>query len=726
MTLDELAARLNAKRAGRGYSARCPAHEDSSPSLSINPARNGGIVLHCHAGCSPTDVCRALGLTLADLQPDGPDGQGPHQNGANGKPTIAATYDYTDAAGTLLFQVVRFQPKAFRQRRPDGTGGWTWNLGDTERPLYRLPALTAAILTGETVYVVEGEKDVATLELWGLTATTCPGGAGKWRPEHTATLAGAHVVLIPDADGPGQRHAEAVQKALQGTVASLRTLTLPQPAKDVTEWATGYQGSREALRDLLARPPAPPTSRNEDDKGDDPPDYHLTDMGNGERFAHRHRGQFRYCFPFGRWYRYADGHWQEDTAGHAHAAGKATMREALAEAIALPESGTRTALLKHALRSQSAGKIDAMLTMAQSEPGIPVEPGEWDAQPHLLNLANGTLDLRTEQLRPHAAADLITTKLPYRYDPQATCPQWDAFLSRAFDGHADMLDFIARAVGYSLTGTSGEQCFFFLHGSGANGKSVFLRTLLALFGNAGRTANFSTFLHQRDGGRPRQDLARLAGARLVVAAEAGEGQRFDEELLKSITGGERITARKLYAEDFEFTPQFTLWLAANHRPTIRGADLAIWRRVCLVPFAVTIPEEERIHLDTFCGLLAAELPGILNWALAGHRDWQERGLCKPASVIMATESYRDDSDPLRDFLETKCVLSPQCSVKAAALYAAYKDWCQESGESSRSQTWLGGQLRDRGYHSVKSHGTTTYIGLSLRSGRVGIECAESA
>lgn len=269
MTLDELATRLHAKRAGRGYSARCPAHEDSSPSLSLNPARNGGIVLHCHAGCSPTDVCRALGLTLADLQPDGPDGHGPHENGgngANGKPTIAATYDYTDAAGTLVFQTVRYQPKDFRQRQPDGRGGWVWNLTGCTPVLFRLPKVLAAVQTGETVYLTEGEKDALTLETYGLVATCNPMGAGKWREDYNATLAGAHVVILPDDDKPGRQHAEQVAHALQSIASTVRIAPPFPGAKDVTEWfARG--GTVERLHLHLAPPPPPP-----------PPFYYLTEL----------------------------------------------------------------------------------------------------------------------------------------------------------------------------------------------------------------------------------------------------------------------------------------------------------------------------------------------------------------------------------------------------------------------------------------------------------------
>lgn len=249
MTADELAERLHAKRNGAGWHARCPAHDDHTPSLSISAGRHGGVVLHCHAGCPVDAVCAALGLTVADLMPD----ENPRDT--NGHPEIAATYDYTDPAGALLFQVVRTMPKGFRQRRPAPHGGWFWNLGDTPKVLFRLPQVLAAVQTGETVYITEGEKDALTLEGWGLVATTNPGGAGKWRPDYSACLDGAHVVILPDQDGPGRAHADQVAKALEGIASTIRIAPPLPDAKDVTEWAV-KGGSKRALLELLT--PAPP------------------------------------------------------------------------------------------------------------------------------------------------------------------------------------------------------------------------------------------------------------------------------------------------------------------------------------------------------------------------------------------------------------------------------------------------------------------------------------
>ena len=254
MTAEEFARRLAKARGRNGqWEACCPAHEDSAPSLSIGTGKEGRLLLHCHAGCTTEDILGAMGLTMDALFPEESShrGKDASQNG-NGKQEIAATYDYTDAQGTLLFQVVRFLPKDFRQRRPAPQGGWFWNLGETPRVLFRLPAILDAIAAGRTIYIAEGEKDALTLIGWGLDATTCPGGAGKWRPEYTASLHGAKaVIILADNDPTGLSHASQVQTLLaQSGIRAFLAPPFPS-AKDVTEWAVQGHGA-EAFADHIA------------------------------------------------------------------------------------------------------------------------------------------------------------------------------------------------------------------------------------------------------------------------------------------------------------------------------------------------------------------------------------------------------------------------------------------------------------------------------------------
>jgi putative DNA primase/helicase len=441
-----------------------------------------------------------------------------------------------------------------------------------------------------------------------------------------------------------------------------------------------------------------------------------TDLGNARRLVRLHGERLRYCHPWRRWLVYREGRWQTDDTGLVAQLAKATVMTLYTEARDCPGEEARKALAAWAAKSESEPRLRAMVELAKTEPGIPARPEDFDADPSLFSVRNGTLDLRTGTLRPHDPADLITCQAPVAYDPGATCPRWHAFLDRIFGEDRELIGFLQRAVGYSLTGRSDEQVFLLLHGAGANGKTVFVRTLLHLFGDYGRAADFSTFLLRRSEG-PRNDLARLAGARLVVASEAGEGQRFDEELLKKVTGGDRIAARYLYSEEFEFTAGFTIWLAANHRPTIRGGDHAIWRRVILVPFGVTIPEEEQDpHL---VDRLTEELPGILGWALEGYRAWSARGLGRPPAVQAAVADYRAASDTLAEFLDQRCVLGEGHRATATALWSSYQEWCRAAGERPMSRNAFGERLRDRGLLRVKSHGAIVWHRIGLAGGSSG-------
>lgn len=710
MTAEELAQRLNAKGNGKRdhWEACCPAHEDSRPSLSISRGTNGGIVLYCHAGCRTEDICGALGLTLRDLMPE--------QDARR----IDATYDYTDENGVLLYQVVRYFPKEFRQRRPDGRGGWLWNMQGVRRVLYRLPAVMEAKARGEPIYLTEGEKDALALVKLGLCATTHAGGAGKWRDEYTKTLADCRVVMLPDQDDAGRKHRELVQAALAPYVASFDVVNLP--CKDAAEWV-GHGGTVVDLEGMLETPPPPAIDRP---KQEDPwaPQESLTDLGNARRLVRLFGHQLRYCPAQSLWYHYQDGVWRADDRMHLQYLATEVLRDIYRAVPDLPTPELRDAYTKWGRKCEGVARQYAMVDLARSQPGIPIGVNELDAHPDLINCRNGTFNLQTQRLEPHNPDHLLTRQLSYSYDPKAVAPKWFQFLERVFDANADMVSFVQRAVGYSLSGKQSEQCFFFLYGSGANGKSVFTIMLRALFGSGAHNADFSTFIRQRNSqaSQARNDLARLAGTRLVTSSEAGEGQRFDEALLKGLTGGEPITVRALYGKEFEFRPQFKLWLAANHRPTIRGTDYAIWRRVCLIPFTVTIPEEEqdeRMLAEGPENPLWEELPGILNWALAGYRAWKERGLQRPPEVIMATEEYREDSDLLGRWLAECCEIDKNARATAKDLYGSYRNWITENGEALKNQTWFGGSMKDRGFQWVKSHGSSTYIGLRLINGEAG-------
>lgn len=438
----------------------------------------------------------------------------------------------------------------------------------------------------------------------------------------------------------------------------------------------------------------------------------LTDVGNAQRFAIRHGETAHYIPAWGSWITYVGGRWSRDDSGAVERMAKSTVLSFYLDAHSTTDDMERRQLVRWAQESEKAHKLAALISLAKSEPGMVARPSQLDADPWLFNVANGTVDLRTGILRPHDRADLLTKQAPVLYDPAARCDRWESFLSEIFSGNEPLIRFMQRAIGYSLTGQTTEQCLFLLYGLGANGKSVLLEVLRRLLGDYARSADFSTFLERRGDG-PRNDVARLAGARLVTSSEVSEGRRLSESLVKSLTGGDVIAARFLNQEHFEFAPQFKLWMAANHKPQIRGTDHGIWRRIKLVPFMVQIPEERQDK--NLVNVLMDELPGILAWAVAGCIMWQQHGLGAPAEVQAATAQYREEMDQLGPFIEERCVTGKDCSVGATELYAAYSQWCSSAEERPMSRQKFGTQMTERGFESLKM-GTIRRVGIKLKGG----------
>jgi putative DNA primase/helicase len=425
-----------------------------------------------------------------------------------------------------------------------------------------------------------------------------------------------------------------------------------------------------------------------------------TDTGNAERFVARHGAAVRYLPAWRKWLLWDGRRWKIDETFEVHRMAKDTIR-AIWSDIGQMHGDAKKDWVKHVMHSEADSAIRAMLSRVMTEPGISITPNDLDRDPWLIAVENGVLDLRTGELRAHDPALLMTKLVPAPFDPEARCDRWESFLDRIMGGNKDLIQFLQKAVGYSLTGSTGERCLLFLYGAGANGKSTFLEILRALLAEYAQQADFTTFL-ERKGDGPRNDIARLFGARVVTSSEVGEGKRLNESLVKTLTGNDTVTARFLHAEFFEFTPTFKLWLAANHRPVIRGTDNAIWGRVRLVPFTVAIPEEERDQ-DLKRKLLL-ELPGVLAWAVAGCLLWLENGMAMPAAVADATESYRRESDTLGAFIEDCCELVPnnrEVATRAADLYAVYKRWAADGGEYELSQTAFGRQFEERGIHAEK-------------------------
>ena len=416
--------------------------------------------------------------------------------------------------------------------------------------------------------------------------------------------------------------------------------------------------------------------------------FRRTDAGNGEYFARLYGDRLRYDHRRGRWLVWADHWWRDDETRLVRRLAKEAARARYGQATIIADLRERADEARFAIGSENRQRIDAMLLAAQSEPPIADAGDRWDADTWLLGVANGVLDLRTGRLRPGSPQDRVTLHTDIAFDAAAACPRWERFLDEVFEGNEALVDYVKRAVGYSLTGRTSEQCLFVCHGTGANGKSVLLAILRLIAGEYGANTPFATLEAQARTSIP-NDVAALAGRRLVTASETNDGVRLNEARLKALTGGDAMSARFLHGEFFTFTPVAKLWLAVNHRPRVGDDSEGFWRRMRLIPFGRAFTRDADPEL---ADELRSELPGILAWAVAGALAWQAQGLQPPAAVTAATGSYRTESDPLAEFLEAACVTSETAQVAAASAYRAYRTWATEAG------------LRDRDVLSSRTFG----------------------
>ena len=441
------------------------------------------------------------------------------------------------------------------------------------------------------------------------------------------------------------------------------------------------------------------------------PVFRLSDVGNAQRLVFAHGDMMRYVPVRGKWYIWNGSQWVVDDTGEVQRLAKKVAVSLYDEAYQEPDEHKRKQISQHACRTETYSKQLAMVALAQTEEKIPLRMSDFDTHRMLLNCQNGTLDLSRGVLRPHQREDYLTKIIPVAYDLQATCPMWMAFLDKVFAGDKDLISFVQRAIGSALTGEMHDQCFFVMYGQGANGKSTFIEAIRAILTDYALETPPETLMVKRNEGIS-NDIARLQGARFVSSRESDEGERLSEGKVKQITGGDAMTARYLHQEFFEFHPQFKLFLATNHRPAIRGTDNGIWRRVRLIPFEVSIPENER---DTqLLKKLLEELPGILTWAVKGCMQWQAHGLGQAEVVKAATASYRAEMDTLGSFLEDRCYLGEKARERASVLYAAYIKWCQDNGERIETQQCFGSRLTERGLTSEKRGGVCSRKGIGLR------------
>jgi putative DNA primase/helicase len=575
-------------------------------------------------------------------------------------------------------------------------------LGDPSRPL----VVTEGVRKADAA-LSAGVDAVALLGVWNWRGTNGAGGKTALPDWERVALEGRAVYLVFDSDASqNPRVRAAVQRLgrfLEARGADVRVARL-QPARDGgKQGLDDYIADGGSLEELLTSA-ATFAEQQRDLLG------HLhTDLGNAHRFVAMHGDSFRYCREERRWLEWRDGRWRRDLTGAAERAAAEVVEALWAQVLRLPRDDRKDAA-SWALRSQSASAIRNMLALASSSAEVAVTLAELDRDPYLLSVGNGTLDLRTGELREPDPDDLITLGADVDYMCEAPRQRWERFLDEVFDGDAELVAFVKRFYGSALTGDVRDRALVIEYGPRWNGKSTMNRVIQDVLGEElSHTAPIRVVMRGRQAEIP-NELAALARKRLVVVAETADGHRLDENRVKMLTGGDKVAARALYREWFAFEPEYKLVLFTNFKPRVDGSDGAIWDRIRLVPFRVSFEDRADRELGS---KLAAEREGILAWLVEGCLEWQDSGLGTCDAVEQATAAYRSENDVIGRFVAECCELDDEHRVVAKTLRGALAGYCEESGDDVPAPAMLGRWLTERGVREARVGGKRAYRGIRL-------------
>ena len=762
-----------------GVVVRCPAHADGRPSLKITLKEDGTALMVCRAGCSTSEILRAANVAPGDLFRVENDLALPTISAAPaeeiGIAEVAALRAFvTHTAGQLDADCPAYE---YAHRRFGLTLDQCRELDIGYAPAgrYEFPHVSAAFrahprltvplvdsagiarglqgrdiggqcparwvslrnadgrtwarygyLSGgsghATILVAEGPGDGLTAVGAGYDALVVR-GAGLVRQEATVAriadeIRDRDVVLVGDPDSAGARFNAALTRALRAVGNTPRILSTG--AGDLTDWRERDPGAfvGELHAAVHAAPPAP------DPDAERTPDpepsgvlsvaedaravFDTTDVGLSLRLREFLGGGIRHAPGLGYlvW------------TGRVWESGDTQVRQAIHQMGAALLSTGKDADRKLALRALTNRAIDAILAELPAIPGVGARADDFDGHPDLLTVANGTLNLRTGELRAHSPDDMITQCVDVPYDPGAEAAFWEQFLSDAFPNHPEMPAYLRRLNGYGITGHTSEQMFVFHHGSGQNGKSVYTDNLRLIFKGISRSTEFTTFEARAGVGQASPEVAGLRGYRMVMANETEKYNRLAEALVKQLTGGDPVTARFLHGNPFTFTPRFLLQVAGNYKPAIVSQDHGIWRRVKLIPWEARFDGARRRPRHEVDARIQEEAPGVLAWAVRGAREWYASGLGEPRTVQEATHEYRESEDRLAEFIDSCLVVEPGAEITPMELRRAYKAWMEESGFSSKeilAGRSLGVEMDSRGYPQERSRARRYHVGIRLKS-----------
>ena len=615
-----------------------------------------------------------------------------------------AKWDYLDSQGKLLAVVYRYDPPGGRKEFRPWDAKRRRMAPPEPRPLFNQPGM----LHSDVVVLVEGEKSAQALIESGVCATTAMHGANApvdktdWTP-----LAGKAVLIWPDKDKPGWEYVDRASQAILKSGA--RTCHILYPPEDCPEGWDAADARNEGfdLAGFIANGPRMQMHLVDDDSQDLANASGLeeavwgTEDGLALSFTRRYHKDWRYVAGWGKWLLWDGRRWRsEDTLAAADLIRHVCRHASL---------NTHNPRIASKLAASST--VGGVERLARADRRHAATTDEWDSDPWLLNTPGGVVDLRSGRLRPHERTDRMTKITTST--PKGECPQWRAFLNDVTGGDQGLQDYMQRMAGYALTGSTQEHALFFLYGTGANGKSVFVNTLADILGEYATNSPMETFMETR-GDRHPTDMAGLRGARFVAAIETEQGRRWAESKVKSLTGGDKIAARFMRQDFFEFLPQFKLFVAGNHKPSIRNIDEAMKRRLHLIPFTITVPPEKRDkHLQQ---KLLAERDGILAWALEGCLAWQRLGrLDPPQQVVDATDEYFEAEDALGRWLDEKCVRAGNAKALTAELFSDWKQWSEAAGEFVGSQKRFSDLLLTKGLEKWRNGmGLRGFQGIGLK------------
>ncbi|MFN0602679.1 phage/plasmid primase, P4 family [Facklamia hominis] len=461
-----------------------------------------------------------------------------------------------------------------------------------------------------------------------------------------------------------------------------------------------------------------------------PKHFSYDDTGNSGRFMRAFGERVKYSYNNKKWYYYSGKVWVMDDLGKVYEMADMIANSIGKEPIFVADENdekaietAEKALKKHQKYTRSVSGKRNMLVDTQHQVSIGTDA--FDRDPYLFNTTSGYIDLNNRHLMNHNSSKMMSKMSYSEYNPEADCPQWIKFLGEIFQGNQELIDYIQRAIGYSMSGDVSEQVMFFLVGDGQNGKSVFVNVLNDVMGSYGMAIQPSTLMaSNRDGSSASPDIARLKGARFVTTSEPNKGMKLDEGIVKQMTGDDKITARHLNAEFFEYKPEFKIWMTTNHKPIIQGTDTGIWRRIVIIPFEYQIPKEKIDKKLT--SKLKGELTGILNWCVYGYEAWRENGLMEPDLIAKQRGEYRNEMDIVHRFVDENCALNPNVEEPANDLWKAYHAWVKEGNEwGNMSRTKFGIELSKRFEKKKDGKGNIVYRGLKLNSSELSSDVKRS-